>query len=276
VNGNDKMNPEINAALQGQPEYIHDVVKMVLADPLYAKIAPTIKLIKLGPYRVHILGTYATKDMVKAKTIGELFTLHYHYYGWRRGVKNIIKSAENEIIKSGAYDKICRCTPTIVHILPRLIDYFTGIGISIEYDGVTLKLWFTYASDISAVINVKNNPEKIADWCGGALYEELHTKYLTQYYEEVAALDLVKSLPPPIAEAISDCIWGVIARRLPYEQFNNDVHPWNSNEAWEQEVTHTYRDMYGKNLCSYERAAHEHSWEEAAAAAYVKQAAAPH
>lgn len=77
----------------------------------------------------------------------------------------------------------------------------------------------------------------------GALSRKLIEKYLTPYIEEAYTLELLPTvLPQPIAEAIADCLMGVIARRA--------VYSWglalavNYVTAWDQEVILTYRDMF--------------------------------
>lgn len=95
------------------------------------------------------------------------------------------------------------------------------------------------------------------------IYQKLIKKYLTPYVEEAYTLELLpRVLPQPIAEAITDCIMGVISRRIAL--YGNRVEPIWQN-AWSQETCLTYVDMFGYWPPINEKIPAGESWEAAAA-----------
>jgi hypothetical protein len=265
------MNSQFETILSGQPQCVRDVVDMVRADPIYAKLMPTRGMFGISiEGRVCIFGVRVSLKGSEAKTIGELFEACHYSMDWSPKVYQIITSVGDAIVLSGEYSKICCCYPTIAVIMPELTEYFNTIGVSIKYDGCNFEMWFTHAPGVRSAIEVGNDPRKIADCRGDLLYRQLYSKYLTPYFEEVAALELLKSLPSPIAEAIADCIWAVIARRPKRGNhratFNNSVPPWESETAWLREVEYTYFDMYGEETLVEPYYEPGQSWEDAVAA----------
>lgn len=94
------------------------------------------------------------------------------------------------------------------------------------------------------------------------MYKKLIKKYLTPYYEEAYTLDLIsRELPQPIAEAITDCIMGVISRRVVLYGCRVE-RIWQN--AWEQEVRLTYIDMFGYWPPTSAKIPAADSWEAAA------------
>lgn len=74
--------------------------------------------------------------------------------------------------------------------------------------------------------------------------KKLIGRFGTPHVDEILTLRLLPQiLPQPIAEAIADCMHGVITRRI-IEDSSRVYYPWNTPEAWAEEVEFTYIDSY--------------------------------
>lgn len=142
----------------------------------------------------------------------------------------------------------CKYKPNMAYMAPFIEKICAQYGITstIQTCGdnkerCILTIHFTHMPDIVVkYIFVQHKNARIGRAC---LHKQLAHKYFTPYVEEAFILKYVfEVLPQPIAEEITSCVMGVIARRIIAKQ------PFmiNWEDAWEQEVILTYVDMFGK------------------------------
>lgn len=108
-----------------------------------------------------------------------------------------------------------------------------NITVKWEWDNKPFRGLFAYETKI----NLNLNP----------LQAKLVGKYGTPYPEEVIALRFIALLPQPIAEAIADCIHGVIERR--FVEYPAPALSYTSQHAFERELYYTAQpyDIYIPN-----------------------------
>lgn len=163
----------------------------------------------------------------------------------------------------------CRYKPNLEYLAPFIIDCYLKCGINAviycvgahkEFGTITLS--FVHLPHITHVISNLDTRNDMYLGING-LQQKLIETYLTPYVEEAYTLELLPQvLPQPIAEAIADCIMGVIARRR-----HNDGRPplvadWQT--AWDHEVILTYVDMFGTWPRDKRLIPAEDSWEATA------------
>ncbi len=121
---------------------------------------------------------------------------------------------------------------------------YAKYGIVADCVGQTFVRWFKKLPEIRVEMPIAEAQKTIWFERACPLYKKLVERYYTPFVEEVLIFRaLAEILPQPIAEAIFDCIWGVIGRR-PYYEIR--MIRTNREDAWRDEVCYTYYDMYGE------------------------------
>jgi len=159
----------------------------------------------------------------------------------------------------------CYYTPNALYLAPFIAKIYDRYGItsSIATSGdhneyAILTAYFTHLPEISHTYILRQGSITIGRV---SLYNKLTHKYFTPYVEEAYTLELLpKILPQPIAEEITSCMMGVIARRC--VTTHKYVAEWQ--DAWEQEVEFTYTDMFGRPPPKTMLVPAADSWESAA------------
>ncbi len=105
---------------------------------------------------------------------------------------------------------------------PGIVADMAAAGLDIRRECGIIYISYTYLPDVWISTQDKWTGTKYSkyaiDFDFGALQKKMIGKYETPYQEEVITLRLLAQLPQPIAEAIEDCIRGVMERRfVPYQ-----------------------------------------------------------
>ncbi len=161
----------------------------------------------------------------------------------------------------------CKYTPNVEYAAPFIVECYRKYGYLAEVEWVgknkeigTVTLSFIHMPDIKNRFDIDMRVSYELE-CR-PLHYKLIDKYLTPYVEEAYTIELLpKILPQPIAEAIMECIMGVIARRIHWRNISKATLDWT--KAWDQEVYLTYADMFGALPHSI-RIPSANSWEAAA------------
>jgi hypothetical protein len=148
--------------------------------------------------------------------------------------------------------------------MPEITDYLLALGIVVSPNAADkyVTYYFEMLPEISLSAWGSSSASHIAKNVV-ALFTELVRRYYTPYVEEAVLLKTIKILPQPIEEAISDCAWGVIARRYK-GRHGTTCYSWTSKEAWDYDAYVTYRDMYGDFPWLSPQMPRRESWEAAA------------
>lgn len=152
--------------------------------------------------------------------------------------------------------------------LGRSSQWYNKYEIGFELDGEYFTRWFARLPEVKfrdKINLVTFNEVGYYDQINYAAV--LVGRYGTPHIDEILTLRLIPQLlPQPIAEAILDCMYSVIARRFKRD-CTYPYFPWSSKKSWQQEVEFTYGEMYREWYPGYIDT-HCESWEDAARTAF--------
>jgi hypothetical protein len=163
---------------------------------------------------------------------------------------------------------IIKYEPTIEYLIPAITAAFAGVGVSCEYANGIFSKWFTHLPEIRKKYKITpNSPIKQYENALSDLYHlyiKMARRYRTLHIDEILTLRLLPQiLPQPIAEAVADCIHGVMDRRYMHRGYMN-YYDWTNEGAFWNEVSITHYDMFGESEVTRASKPRQESWEACA------------
>ena len=221
-----------------------------------------------GYCTVEIFGTLWNENI--ELTLGDVLLTQFHYIIDASSIKWEAQKKITREMPAVMGFLLCKYEPMAEYYMPWIAAEYARAGIIAEYSDGVFTRKFAQMPEISVSIHTNNILVTIQQDRTTLLFDKLTRTHLTPYVDEALALQAIaRILPQPIAEAIADCMYGVIARR--YTQYTLGAwHPINSQEAWWAEVEYTYIDMFKRPSRSTARPLAD-SWEEAAALIHAAQ-----
>lgn len=149
---------------------------------------------------------------------------------------NLSKTKRDRITSDGYY---ARYSATFDQCWQSVARDIAAYGLRVWRESGKIYLGYKHLPDIfiSTEDIYSGKPYKKPEFNLTALQRKIVSVYGTPYQEEVIALRLLALLPQPIAEAISDCILGVMERR--FILYYNPAMTYLSISAVEEEIRYT-------------------------------------
>lgn len=196
---------------------------------------------RYGIYGIILSSKYQSHPECSSEIIGYNIKID-----WNKIAEQAEKEAREQLPDNLTY--AFKYKPRIEWILPYLSAEYSRAGICCKCTGILLTRWFERFPEIQqhTRVNYYISPDQFADT--SALFVELMKYHQTPHVDEILAQRAIAELlPQPIAEAIVECMRGVILRRWCAPSTDTyEYHAWNTVEACCDEVRFTYIDMYGE------------------------------